>query len=318
MRQPVRLILLLLVLLAVSASSQSPQRLIAVTFDDLPVVSLEDDQSVRQEITRKLLEKITNARVPAVGFVNENKLYTDGKRDEAKVKLLRQWLDAGLDLGNHTFSHMNLNENPIEKYEDEILQGEIITKQLLQARNRQIRYFRHPYLMTGTSLEIKQKLADFLVAHGYIIAPVTYDDDDYMFARAYDIAKLKRDDKLRAEISAAYLAYVESKFDYWERQSVKLLGREPKQILLLHANSINADYFDKVAEILKRRNYGFVTLGEALSDEVYKQPDIITQNWGISWLHRWAIAKGREYVLKDEPNVPEFVINLYKMPDPPK
>src|SRR5215813_4960867 len=149
MRQAIRLALLL-ILPAVIASGQSPQRFIAVTFDDLPVVSLEDDQSVRQEITQKLLKKISDAKVPAIGFVNENKLYTDGKRDEAKVKLLQQWLDAGLDLGNHTFSHINLNENPLEKYEDEILRGEIITKQLLQSKNRQIRFFRHPYLMTGT------------------------------------------------------------------------------------------------------------------------------------------------------------------------
>jgi peptidoglycan/xylan/chitin deacetylase (PgdA/CDA1 family) len=314
MRQVIGLALLLIVL-AANASSQTFKRFIAVTFDDLPVVSLEDDQLLRQEITQKLLEKISNAKVPAIGFVNENKLYTNGKPGEAKVKLLQQWLDTGLELGNHTFSHLNLNESPLEKYEDEILRGEIITKQLLQARNQSIRYFRHPYLMTGTTLELKQKLADFLAAHGYTIAPVTYDNDDYIFARAYDIAKRKGDDKLRAQIASAYIPYLESKFDYWERQSVQLFGREPKQILLLHANSLNADYFDKVAEMLKRRNYKFVSLEEALSDEVYKQPDLITQNWGISWLHRWALAKGKNSVLKDEPNVPGFVMDLYKTSD---
>ena len=308
----------LLILLAVGVFSQSPQRYVAITFDDLPVVSLEDNQSVRLEITQKLVGKISQAKVPAIGFVNEGKLYTEGKRDETKVKLLQQWLNAGFDLGNHTFSHINLNENPLEKYEDEILRGEIITKELLAARNQQIRYFRHPYLMTGTTLEIKQKLAEFLAAHGYTIAPVTFDNADYMFARAYDIAERRGDDKLRTQIGAAYVPYLESKVDYWERQSVELFGREPKQILLMHANSINADYFDKVAAMLKRRNYKFVTLKEALSDEVYKQPDLITQNWGISWLHRWALAKGKEHVLKDEPDVPEFIVNLYRTPAPTK
>ncbi|HYJ92849.1 MAG TPA: polysaccharide deacetylase family protein [Pyrinomonadaceae bacterium] len=317
MRQATRFFLLLVVL-AINAFGQSPQRYIAITFDDLPVVSLEDDVAVRQEITRKLLKNISDAKVPAIGFVNENKLYTDGKRDEAKVKLLQQWLDAGLNLGNHTFSHMNLNNNPLEKYEDEILRGETITKGLLQARSRQIRYFRHPYLMTGKTLETKQKLAEFLTAHGYTIAPVTYDNDDYVFARAYDIAKRNGDDKLRAQIGAAYIPYLESKFDYWERQSVKLFGREPKQVLLLHANSINADYFGKVAEMLKRRNYKFITLDEALADDVYKLPDLVTQDWGISWLHRWALAKGKDYVLKGEPDVPDFVMNLYKTPNPSK
>jgi Asp-tRNA(Asn)/Glu-tRNA(Gln) amidotransferase A subunit family amidase len=165
--------------------------------------------------------------------------------------------------------------------------------------------------MTGKTMETKQKLAEFLAAHGYQIAPVTYDDDDYEFAWAYDTAKRNGDNKLREQIAAAYVPYLESKFDYWERQSVKLFGREPKQILLVHANSINADYFDKVAEMLKRRNYKFITLEEALTDEVYKLPDLVTQNWGISWLHRWALAKGKEYVLKDEPDVPAFIKDAY-------
>lgn len=297
------------------AFAQTVQRYIAITIDDLPVVTIEDGLPVRQEITKKLLAKITAAKVPAIGFVNENKLYTNGKLDDAKVKLLQAWLDAGLELGNHTFSHLSLNSNSLEKYEDEILKGETVTKQLLAAKNRQIRYFRHPYLMTGKTLETKQKLAEFLAAHGYTIAPVTYDNDDYVFARVYDLAKRNGDNKLREQVAEAYVPYLESKFDYWERQSVKLFGREPKQILLLHANSINADYFDKVAEMLKRRGYKFVTLDEALKDDVYKLPDTWVNNAGISWLHRWAIEKGKDQVLKDEPDVPAFVMKAYEKQD---
>jgi len=29
---------------------------------------------------------------------------------------------------------------------------------------------------------------------------------------------------------------------------------------------------------------------------------------GISWLHRWALDKGREFILPNEPKVPEFVL----------
>ena len=314
MKQVIHLVVLFCVFnLAVFA--QTVQRYIAITIDDLPVVTIQDGLSVRQEITKKLLAKITAAKVPAIGFVNENKLYTNGKLDDAKVDLLRRWLDAGLELGNHTFSHLSLNSNPLEKYEDEILKGETVTKQLLAAKNQRIRYFRHPYLMTGKTLETKQKLAEFLTAHGYKIAPVTYDNDDYVFARAYDIAKRNGDAKLQEQVGAAYVPYLESKFDYWERQSVKLFGREPKQTLLLHANSINADYFDKVAEMLQRRNYKFISLDEALTDDVYKLPDTWVNNAGISWLHRWAIEKGKDQVLKAEPDVPAFIMDAYKNQD---
>lgn len=120
---------------AVSAQTRMPQRYIAVTIDDLPVVSTRTDLKNRQEITRKLLAHITKAKVPAIGFVNENKLYTNEKRDEAQIDLLSSWLDADLELGNHTFSHVNIANVPLEKYEEDILKGEIITKELLKNKN---------------------------------------------------------------------------------------------------------------------------------------------------------------------------------------
>jgi peptidoglycan/xylan/chitin deacetylase (PgdA/CDA1 family) len=283
-------------------------REIAVTIDDLPVVSPRKDLKNRQEITKKLLAHITKAKIPAIGFVNENKLYKDEKRDESQVDLLRMWLNAGLELGNHTYSHMSLHDNSLEKYEADVLKGEIITKELLQAKSLKMRYFRHPYLWTGLSLEIKKDLGDFLREHNYTIAPVSIDNGDWIFALAYEKAFAKNDKKLLKQIGSAYIPYLDSKMDYWERQSVKLFSREIKQILLLHANFINSDYLDDIAKMLKKRGYKFITLENALQDEAYKLPDNFIKRNGISWLHRWALDRGREFVLPDEPKVPEFVL----------
>ncbi len=300
--------LLPVLLLAVTAAAQKSSRTIAVTIDDLPVVSTRKDLRTRQEITRRLLAHVTRARVPAVGFVNENKLYAGDARDEAEIDLLRRWLDAGLELGNHTFSHRSLNRIELDDYKADILRGETITKELLAAKNRRLRYFRHPFLQTGLSLEVKDGLNRFLAEHDYTIAPVTIDNADWIFARAYDNAFDKKDEKLMKQIGAAYVPYLESKMDYWERQSVKIFGREIKQILLLHANSINSDRFDDIARMLKRRDYKFITLEDALKDEAYKLPDTFTRRAGISWLHRWALDKGKESVLPDEPKTPDFVM----------
>lgn len=295
-----------LLLFAVFTFAQNRQ--IAVTIDDLPVVSTRTDLKNRQEITRKLLSHIAKAKVPAIGFVNENKLYTNEKRDETQVDLLRQWLKAGLELGNHTFSHLDLHNNSLDKYESEILKGEIITKELLQTKGLQMRYFRHPFLHSGMDLEIKKNLGEFLQAHSYTIAPVTIDNGDWIFARAYDSAFDKGDKKLMKRIGAAYVPYLKAKMDYWERQSVKLFNREINQILLLHANFINSDYFDDIAKMLKKRGYRFITLEESLKDEAYKLPDTFINRAGISWLHRWAIARGKGNVLPDEPKTPDFVL----------
>ena len=294
--------------LILACSLFAQDRQIAITIDDLPVVSPRKDITTRQQITKNLLSKITKAKVPAIGFVNENKLYTNDIRDEQQVNLLRMWLKAGLELGNHTFSHMSLHDNPLEKYEADILKGEIITKELLQANGMKIRYFRHPYLWTGLTLQIKADLGRFLKEHSYTIAPVSIDNGDWIFASAYEKAFAKGDRKLMKQIGNAYVPYLEAKMDYWERQSTKLFNREIRQILLLHANYINSEYFDDIAKMLKKRGYKFITLEESLKDEAYKLPDNFVKRNGISWLHRWALDKGKELLVPNEPKVPEFVL----------
>ncbi len=289
-------------------AAQVTSRKIAVTIDDLPVVSTRRDLKNRQEITQKLLTHIKKANVPAIGFVNENKLYTDDKRDEAQVDLLRQWINGGLELGNHTFSHRSLNAISLEEFESDLLKGETITKELLAKKGKTLRYFRHPFLHTGLSMEVKAPFNAFLAKHGYTIAPVTIDNSDYIFSAAYDKGFDAGDKELMKKVGEAYTPYMEAKIDYWERQSKRLFGREIPQTLLIHANFINSDYFDDLAEMFSRRGYKFVTLEEALKDEAYRLPDTFVGPAGISWIHRWALERGREYVLRDEPRVPEFVM----------
>ena len=285
-------------------------RTVAVTIDDLPVVSTRSDLKNRQEITRKLLAHIKKAKVPAIGFINENKLYRGDERQAAEIALLRLWLDAGLELGNHSYSHRSLNRIELADFQDDVIKGEVITRELLNAAGKRPRYFRHPFLHTGRTLEVKSTFDRFLRERGYAVAPITFDNADYIFSRAYDIAFDKGDKKLMKEVGDAYVPYMEVKLDYWERQSVKLFGREVSQTLLIHANFINADYFDDLAEMFKRRGYKFVDLETAVRDEAYRNPDTYVGPAGISWLHRWALARGREFVLPDEPTVPEFVLKL--------
>jgi peptidoglycan/xylan/chitin deacetylase (PgdA/CDA1 family) len=292
----------------IAVGAQSPNRTVAITIDDLPVVSTRRDIENRREITKKLLAHIKHAKVPAIGFVNENKLYAGENRDENQIDLLRMWLDAGLELGNHTYSHRSLNTIPLADYEADLLKGETITRELLSRRKKTLRYFRHPFLQTGRTIEIKQQFDKFLRDHGYSIAPITFDNADYIFSRAYDNAFDKKDVALMKRVGEAYVPYMEAKLEYWERQSTKLFGREITQTLLIHANFINSDYFDDLAAMFRRRGYKFVKLEEALMDDAYRLPDTYIGPAGISWLHRWAREKGKEFIIPDEPKVPEFVL----------
>ena len=121
----------------------------------------------------------------------------------------------------------------------------------------------------------------------------------------------KGDGEAAAKVKAAYIPYMESKVDYWERQSKQLLGYEVRQILLIHANALNADALPELLGMMKRRGYSFISLGEALKDPAYALPDGYTGGGGISWLHRWAIALGgKAAVLPGEPLCPPWVMEL--------
>lgn len=301
-----------LLFLAAIALAQTPfpaenQREVAITFDDLPLTRMTP-QTWRQT-TGKLLAQITAKNIPAIGFVNESKLYEHDRLDTARVALLQMWLDAKLDLGNHSFSHWDLHRVAPEKYKADILRGEEITAKLLAQQGRRPRYFRHPFLHTGTSLAVKQEIEEFLNRHAYAVAPVTVDNSEWIFARAYDLAVERGDEAMQKRIGETYIPYMENKFEYYEKQSRALFGYEIKQVLLLHANALNADYFGEVAAMLAKRGYIFIPLGAALRDHAYRSRETYTGPGGLSWLDRWALAQGKKGdFFQGEPRAPEFVL----------
>lgn len=292
----------------------SGQRQVAVTFDDLPAQSTRHELEVHAEITRRLVEICQRQRIPAIGFVNENKLEEGGEVDPRRVALLERWLDAGLELGNHGYSHLSLYRTPLADFQDDVVAGERVTRRLLKDRGRRMRYFRHPFLNTGPDLATKTAFESFLESQGYRVAPVTIDNSEWIFARAYDHAIDRDDDALASRLAEAYLDYMEAMFAYYEQQSTALLGYELKQILLLHANRLNADHFGALVERIRRRGYAFVPLEQALEDPAYQREDRYTGTAGITWLHRWALTEGkRGDFFGQEPEPPAFVIETSRL-----
>ena len=181
---------------------------------------------------------------------------------------------------------------------------------MLQERGLKLRYFRHPVLHTGPDLDTKRAFEQFLAAHGYTVAPVTIDNQDFMFAEVYARARKRGDTATMQRVADAYVPYMERMLDFFEKLSVDSLGYEVKQVLLLHANELNADHFKDLIRMMKARGYSFITLEEALKDKAYGLPDAQTSK-GLSWLHRWMLAKGKE--MMPEPREPEFIKQLFNV-----
>lgn len=298
-----RLVALLLLLCGVATAQN---RSVAITFDDLPGMGgLACRGDAVLDVNNRLLAQLVANEVPSIGFVNEGRPCPQLVED-----VLNLWMDAGMELGNHTATHPDINDLTAADYLKDIVDGEKITRRLIQERGMgSLRYFRHPFLHTGDSAEKKSAVEAFLRERGYTIAPVTIDNDEWLFARAYAraLAGDASPETLR-RIETTYVEWLDSVVAHFETWSVEVVGYEIAQVLLLHANEINAATFGDIAALFVRRGYRFITLEEALRDPGYAQPDPYVGEWGISWLHRWARGKGLE--VQWEPDAPEWIADF--------
>jgi peptidoglycan/xylan/chitin deacetylase (PgdA/CDA1 family) len=301
--------LVYLILLLLSFSSYGQNKRVCFSIDDLPVVNYGiADSNYHRDLMNKLILSLKTNDIPAIGFVNEKKLYDERGTIHFQVELLKNWVDHGLELGNHTYSHPDYNKVSSHEFAADILKGEKITKGLLSSKGQPIKYFRHPFLHMGDSKEKTDSLNTFLFEHGYKTAPVTIDNDDYLFAVAYHRANIRNDKSFMVKIGHDYVHYMEKKVKYYEVQSQKLFGRNINQILLIHASLLNSDYLDSLAIMFQNNGYEFISMEKALQDDVYKSEITIFSKWGLSWLDRWALSQGeRKEFFNDDPLTPDYI-----------
>ncbi len=264
----------------------------------------------QKAITRRLVGTLRERRVPAVGFVNGDKLLVNGVVDAGRLALLRQWLEAGLQLGNHGFSHRDLHQVGVAEFQMDIARGEDPLRTLLPKGTGPL-YFRHPFLHTGRSIVDRIAIERFLADRGFRVAPVTIDNSDWIFSRAYDHAVADHDDATRVKLVREYVRYMMAKIDYFDRESEFLFKRPIRQVLLVHANALNADAFGTLVNRMRASGHRLISLERALSDVAYGAPDAYIGPAGISWLDRWALTRGvSSGFFVSEPRTAPWVMKL--------
>ncbi|MCL5744630.1 MAG: polysaccharide deacetylase family protein [Acidobacteria bacterium] len=291
--------LLFVFLLGAAMQLTAAGRQVAITFDDLPRGGGGGSRSLAdiRIMTERLLRPFRDQKIPVIGFFNEGREVDFGP--EGLRQILDLWLDFGADLGNHSYSHLNINNVSLDQYTADIVKGEPMLRATLARRGKTLRYYRHPFLFTGPTPEIKKGMQEFLDSHGYRVAPVTLDNSDWQYAALYTRPQYR--ERVRRE----YVPYMESIMSFFEKRSVEVVGREFPQIMLLHASDLNADMIPDLLAMFRRRGYTFVPLDQALADEAYRLPDAYVGRGGFSWIHRWSMTKGMKP--KGEPEPPQWV-----------
>ncbi len=295
-----------------TATASELTRAMVLTFDDLPYASggQPDKLAAAERVTTAILRVLVSHRATAVAFVNEGKLLIDDEVD-ARTALLKQWVDNGAILGNHTYSHADLNTLRVEEFQNEIVKGDIVSRRLMQTRQPYQLYFRHPQTHTGDTPEKKEAIEEFLAARNYKITPHTIDSSDFIFNVGYVRSLQSEDPATAGRLRAAYVDFVMAATQFAEQIAPQVFGRAIPQTIVLHANDINADALDQILQRLEARGYRFVTLDHATTDPAYQTRDVLVTKSGPTWLWRWMKSKGQNVSFKADPEPPQWVMDLY-------
>lgn len=251
------------------ATGASAARPVLVTVDDLPIAlgSTHEDPAERERITRGLLAIFERHGVRAVGMVTWRSV-----RGPADLELLAMWLDAGHELGNHSYSHLDYTRTGIDAYLADVERGRVELARFLEPHGKKVRFFRFPMLHEGDTPRKLLAMREYLARTGQRNLPVTYDNQDWSFERPWVQARRAGDEIAMAEIGEDYLAALRLSIRHHERTGDRLLGRELPQVLLLHANEVGAVFGDRLLSWLERTGHRFVTVDELLADPVFDEP----------------------------------------------
>jgi len=256
---------LVLTLTTFATALPAPAQQIAFTWDDLPTHGPLPPGETRVEIGKKIIAAMKEAHMPPVyGFTNG--VHTED--EPMSTPMLKEWRDAGLPLGNHTWSHVNLNQHSLAEWEADVLKNEPLLKYYMG--NADWHWLRFPNLAEGETLEKRDAARKFLAEHGYRIAGITMSFGDYMYNAPYARCVAKQDTAAIARLEESYLAAADSTIDYTRAMSKALYGRDIPYVLLMHVGALDARLLPRLLKLYRDKGFSFISIDEAEKDDFYR------------------------------------------------
>jgi peptidoglycan/xylan/chitin deacetylase (PgdA/CDA1 family) len=253
-----------------------PHPTIALTFDDLPAAgSLPPGQNRTKIATALTAELKTNHLEGTYGFVNAIKLENDSDAQQA----LHIWVDASMNIGNHTWSHISLSDNTSEAFEHQIALNEPALLQYGQVRDWH--WFRYPFLWEGDTLDKRRAVRSYLHQHNYRVAQVTLDFEDYAWNDAYGRCSAKSDIAAITWLKQSYLDNAEEYIKLGREEEQIAFGHEIPNVLLLHATAFTTLMLPDLLDLLRKQGFNFAALAEVEQNPAYAlDPDAASKYGG--------------------------------------
>ncbi|MGC9159066.1 MAG: polysaccharide deacetylase family protein [Terracidiphilus sp.] len=254
----------------------SAHPVVALTFDDLPDGGGLSPDDTRTRIATALAATLKAHHLKGTyGFVNAVGVNDDPDLQQA----LRAWLAAGMNIGNHTWSHPSLSRVTAAAYERNIAQDKPLLAAYAGARDWH--WFRYPYLEEGDTLAKRRAVRAWLGAHGYRIAQVTlnFNDDDWQdpYGRClaqHNIAAIDWLEKSYLENAAEFIRVGR------EEEQIAF-GHEIPNVLLLHETAFTTLMLPRLLDQMHREGFRFKSLARVEQNRAYaRDPDAALPDGG--------------------------------------
>lgn len=247
-----------------ATSELDPHPVVALTFDDLPAAgSLPPGDNRTKILTTLSAELKANHLEGTYGFVNAAKLVNDPGAQQA----LSLWVDAGMNVGSHTWAHISLSDSPAEAFEDEIALNEPALAEY--AGTRDWHWFRYPFLWEGDTLEKRRAVRAYLQQHGYRIAQVSLDFEDYAWNDAYGRCVAKTDEAAIVWLKQSYLEAAAEYIRLGRQEQRIAFGHEIPNVMLLHATAFTTLMLPALIDQLHTEGFSFAALPDVEQDPAY-------------------------------------------------
>ncbi|HKO59677.1 MAG TPA: polysaccharide deacetylase family protein [Pyrinomonadaceae bacterium] len=215
-------------------------------------------------------------------------LFVAGKNadNETGKSLLREWDTAGHMIGNHSYSHSELNSEKVtaSAFIADIQKAEDVLKNF----SRYQKSFRFPYLKEGESEAERDAVRAFLKQNGYRNGHVTIDASDWAVDNRLT-RRLQKDPAADLEpYRRFYLAHMWERSTYYDDLSRKVLGRRVPHTVLIHFNLLNALFLGDLLDMYQKKGWKLIDAVDAFKDPVFAtEPMTVPAGESIIW----ALAK---------------------------
>lgn len=269
--------------------AEKPTVSIALTFDDLPAHGTPGPYASHRAVGRSIIDTLAKNQIQGVVAFANLGLFEEGIQPDSRTYLgAKDWIDAGHFLGNHTLTHINLNETTVSEYLAQVASNHrLLTTHFSSAF---FATFRFPFLHEGATQELRSKVRVGIQDQGYRFAPVTIDLEDWAFREAHERCTAQNNQAALDQLRGHFLKNAGDRIYYAHLLALRLGFQNFKHILLTHYAAFVAQNLEPLFASLKqdpRFDAQWITLRQALEDPLYQQDPGTPSPHGSGFLEQW-------------------------------